>query len=79
MPDINILRASKTELEALFVAKQDAAENFAVAIKEVATKADVSKKALAAYIRASVRGLEERESLRDVSTETVDLIELLDD
>ena len=77
MTDVVELRKRMDELEALFLRKQDAAENFALAIREVAKKCECNRKALAKYVQATAKGT--KEQVRMESTETVDLIELLED
>lgn len=77
MTDVVELRKRVDELEALFLRKQDAAENYAVAIREVAKKCDVHKKALAKYIQATAKGT--KDQIMQESEETVDLIQALEE
>lgn len=76
MTDVVELKKRMNELEALFLRKQDAAENFQIAIKETAKRCECNSKALGRYVQASAKGT--REQVRMESTETVDLIELLE-
>lgn len=77
MSDVTIIADSLQELESLAIVKADAAENFSVAVKEIAKKASANPKALAKLVMARVKA--NQDSVRDESEELIGLMDALED